>query len=232
MNFTEQIVLVLFPTNASLKLSFDVQPNINVRTLSWPAHCCYAILWMNSWVERARCTGALSSWSIYWSFGKCWVITGQKIVVENLLVFLCINIAFNCCNRAYCVPCNATPNHNYNILVKPLPSWKIAAILAISRVANVLYLFNNVWTTYVPSLMIPSLSERFFYNHTELVCLVMYSFFHTEVLLMKARHCAWKSSVDVTLNHEDRLGWVFGLPEVEASHTRQDGGHKPQTSTD
>ena len=37
-------------------------------------------------------------------------------------------------------------------------------------------------------------------------------------------------SVDVTLNHEDRLG--FGLPEVEASHTRQDGGHKPQTSTD
>ena len=47
MNFTEQIVLVLDHTNASQKLSFDVQPNIfnnvNVRTLSWPAHCCYAI---------------------------------------------------------------------------------------------------------------------------------------------------------------------------------------------
>ena len=47
MNFTEQIVLVLYPTNASLKLSFDVQPNIfnnvNVRTLCGPAHCCYAI---------------------------------------------------------------------------------------------------------------------------------------------------------------------------------------------
>ena len=47
MNFKEQIVLVLDHTNASLKLSFDIQQNffnnVNVRTVSWPAHCCYAI---------------------------------------------------------------------------------------------------------------------------------------------------------------------------------------------
>ena len=66
----------------------------------------------------------------------------------------------------------------------------------------------------------------------------MYLFCHTEELHihMKARNIDKRFvlevvlSVDVTLNHEDRLG--FGLPEVEASHTRQDGGHKPQTSAD
>jgi hypothetical protein len=48
VNFAEQIILnVLDPTNASLKLSFDVQPNIfndiDVWTLGWPAHCCNAV---------------------------------------------------------------------------------------------------------------------------------------------------------------------------------------------
>ena len=31
-----------------------------------------------------------------------------QIVVDNLLVFLCITIAFNCCNCSDSVPCNAT----------------------------------------------------------------------------------------------------------------------------
>ena len=71
MNFTEQIVLVLDHTNASLRLSFDVQPNIfnNFELASSLLLCHFC----------ERCTGALSSWNIYWSFGKCWAITGHKL---------------------------------------------------------------------------------------------------------------------------------------------------------
>lgn len=36
-------------------------------------------LWIKSWVERARCTGALSSWKMYCWLGNCWAITGHKL---------------------------------------------------------------------------------------------------------------------------------------------------------
>jgi len=44
----------------------------------------------------------------------------------------------------------------------------MAAILIFSG-ANVLYLFNYVWTIYVPSLMLASPSERFF-PYIDLIC--------------------------------------------------------------
>ena len=46
----------------------------------------------------------------------------SQIVVENLQVFVWSNIAFNCCNRADSVPCNATPNHNSETWLRPRSS--------------------------------------------------------------------------------------------------------------
>lgn len=45
------------------------------------------LLWIKSCVERARCTGALSSWKMYCSLGKCRTITGHKLSFSTCWYF-------------------------------------------------------------------------------------------------------------------------------------------------